>query len=209
MLNSAEAASSSTIVPLTKARASPRHNAWRWQEAHSRTTVEQGGSGIMQLTEQHVIKRKDPRFAVIDAAAFASKNLYNAALYEMRQAFIHEGIYLSYEEMDQRMQPHEAYKALPAKRAQHVLKQLADAWKAFREAKAVYEEDPSRFTGRPRLPKYKHKTEGRNLLIYTMQAVSRGKRSLQRGIIKPFVSYKRRKDHLRRRERFLQHLTET
>jgi putative transposase len=83
------------------------------------------------------------------------------------------------------MQPHEAYKALPAKVSQHVLKQLADAWKAFREAKAAYEEDPSTFTGRPRLPKYKHKTEGRNILTYTMQAVSRGKRSLQRGIIKP------------------------
>jgi putative transposase len=139
----------------------------------------------MQLVEQHVIGRTDPRYAAIDAAAFASKNLYNAALYEMRQAFIHQGIYLSYEEMDKRMQAHEAYKALPAKVAQHVLKQLADAWKAFREAKTSYEEDPSRFTGRPKLPKYKHKTEGRNILIYTMQAVSRGKRTLQRGIIKP------------------------
>ena len=86
--------------------------------------------------------------------------------------------------MDTRMQPHEAYKALPAKVSQHVLKQLADAWKAFREAKAAYEKDPSTFTGRPRLPN-KHKTEGRNVLIYTMQAVNRGKRSLQRGIIKP------------------------
>jgi putative transposase len=139
----------------------------------------------MQLVEQHCIRKNDPRYAIIDAAAFKSKNLYNAALYEMRQAFIHHGIYLSYEEMDKRMQPHEAYKALPAKVAQHVLKQLADAWKAFREAKASYEEDPSKFTGRPKLPKYKHKTEGRNILIYTMQAVSRGKRTLQRGIIHP------------------------
>jgi putative transposase len=139
----------------------------------------------LQLVEQHCIRKSDPRYSVIDEAAFKSKNLYNAALYEMRQAFIQQGIYLSYEEMDTRMQPHEAYKALPAKVSQHVLKQLADVWKAFREAKAAYEEDPSTFTGRPRLPRYKHKTEGRNLLIYTMQAVSRGKRSLQRGIIKP------------------------
>lgn len=42
----------------------------------------------MQLVEQHVIKKTDPRYAIIDAAAFASKNLYNAANYEMRQAFI-------------------------------------------------------------------------------------------------------------------------
>lgn len=85
----------------------------------------------MLLTEQHVIKKDDPRYVLIDEAAFKSKNLYNAALYEMRQAFIHHGIYLCYEEMDKRMQPHEAYRALPAKVAQQVLKQLAVAWDAF------------------------------------------------------------------------------
>ncbi|HJT58120.1 MAG TPA: transposase [Ktedonobacteraceae bacterium] len=143
----------------------------------------------MQLVEQHCISRSDPRYSVLDEAAFQSKNLYNAALYEMRQAFIHHHIYLSYEEMDTRMQPHEAYRALPAKVAQQVLKQLAAAWKAFREAQAAYEEDPSKFTGRPRLPKYKHKTEGRNILIYTLQALSggrsKGKGALQRGIVRP------------------------
>lgn len=140
----------------------------------------------MQLVEQHCISKSDPRYAFIDEAAFKSKNLYNAALYEMRQAFIHQGMYLSYEEMDTRLQPHEGYKALPAKVAQHVLKQLADAWKAFREAKASYEEDPSRFTGRPKLPQYKHKTEGRNILVYTLQAL-RGGQSKQgiQGIIRP------------------------
>ncbi|HZR42358.1 MAG TPA: hypothetical protein VFB12_19715 [Ktedonobacteraceae bacterium] len=39
----------------------------------------------MQLVEQHLIDRNDPRFAVIDQATFASKNLYNAALYLVRQ----------------------------------------------------------------------------------------------------------------------------
>ncbi len=47
----------------------------------------------MQLVEQHVFDRNDPRYAMIDAAAFASKNLYNAANYELRQAFIHQGQY--------------------------------------------------------------------------------------------------------------------
>ncbi len=32
----------------------------------------------MQLVEQHIINRNDPRYAIIDAAAFASKNLYKA-----------------------------------------------------------------------------------------------------------------------------------
>ena len=127
----------------------------------------------MQLVEQHVIDRHDPRYAAIDAAAFASKNLYNAANYEMRQAFIHQGRYLSYNQSDKLMQSHEAYKALPAKVAQWVLKGLVNNWKAFREARESYQCDPSRFTGRPRLPKYKHKSEGRNLLVYTSQALSK------------------------------------
>ena len=140
----------------------------------------------MQLVEQHVISRSDPRFAAIDAAAFQSKNLYNAALYEIRQAFIHHGTYLNYSEMDKRMQSHEAYKALPAKVSQQVLRQLDDAWTSFFEALEVYKEDSSKFTGRPRLPKYKHKTEGRNILVYTLQAL-RGGQSKKgiRGRIRP------------------------
>lgn len=92
----------------------------------------------MRFVEQHIIDRNDPRYKLIDDAAFKSKNLYNAALYEMRQAFIFHGLYLSFSEMDKLMQLHEAYKALPAKVAQHVLKQLVDAWKAFSEAQASF-----------------------------------------------------------------------
>ena len=44
----------------------------------------------MHLVEQHVISRPDPRFAAIDAAAFAVKNLYNAANDLVRHAFIFE-----------------------------------------------------------------------------------------------------------------------
>ena len=137
----------------------------------------------MQLVERHVISRNDPRYGVIDAAAFASKNLYNAANYELRQAFIHEGRFISYNQLDKLMQSHEAYKALPAKVAQWVLKGLVKNWESFREARESYEHDPSRFTGRPGLPKYKHKSEGRNLLVYTIQALSNP--ALKQGIIRP------------------------
>ncbi|GHO95781.1 hypothetical protein KSF_058290 [Reticulibacter mediterranei] len=69
----------------------------------------------MQLTERHIIDRADPRFVTIDQAVFTSKNLYNAALYLIRQSYIFEGKYLNYNEVQRRMQAHEAYKALPAK----------------------------------------------------------------------------------------------
>ncbi|MDQ2887590.1 MAG: transposase [Chloroflexota bacterium] len=143
----------------------------------------------MQLTEQHTIEKNDPRYAAIDEAAFKSKNLYNAANYEVRQSYIHLGKYLNYYDVQRRMQSHEVYKALPAKVSQQVLMQLAHDWEGFFKARDAYNKDPSRFLGRPKLPKYKHKTEGRNLLVYTMQAISGGqsggKKTLQRGIIKP------------------------
>ena len=137
----------------------------------------------MQLVEQHIIERNDPRYAMIDEAAFKSKNLYNAALYEVRQAFIHEGRYISYNQLDKFMQSSDSYKALPAKVSQQVLVLLDKNWTAFFEARAAYKEDPSTFTGRPRLPKYKHKTEGRNILVYTVQALSQP--AMRDGLIRP------------------------
>ena len=125
----------------------------------------------MQLVERHIIDRNDPRFAIIDEAAFRSKNLYNAALYKQRQAFIFEHRRIRYSELDRLMQSHEAYRALPAKVSQQVLQQLDGAWTSFFEGLEAYNERPERFTGRPKLPKYKHKTEGRNILVYTLQAL--------------------------------------
>jgi putative transposase len=59
-------------------------------------------------------------------------------------------------------------------------------WTSFREGRATYDEDPSKFLERPRIPKYEHKTEGRNILIYTLQALKGGqsKKGIQ-GNIKP------------------------
>jgi putative transposase len=55
-------------------------------------------------------------------------------------------------------------------------------WPDF-AALAVWKEDPSKFTGRPKLPKYKDKTKCRFLLTYDIQAISR--RALARGILAP------------------------
>jgi putative transposase len=137
----------------------------------------------MQLVERHVIKRTDARFAAIDVAAFASKNLYNAANFLVRQSFIREGTYLDYFEMHRRMKDHEAYQALPAKVAQWVLRLLDQNWQSFFAAMAAWQVDPSQFLGRPKLPGYKDKQHGRYLLVYTIQALSIP--ALRQGLIAP------------------------
>src|SRR6266536_3092642 len=96
----------------------------------------------MQLVEQHLIRRSDPRFAAIDQAAFASKNLYNQANYQIRQAFLHEGKYLPYVEIFHRLKHHEAYCALPRKVSNSILIQLHKNWVAFFKANEAYQEDP-------------------------------------------------------------------
>jgi putative transposase len=137
----------------------------------------------MQLVEQHVIKRVDSRFAAIDVAAFKAKNLYNAALYLVRQFFIFEGRYLGYEDVYHQMKGHEAYQALPAKVAQQVLRLLDQNWRSYFAACEAYREDPSKFRKYPKMPHYKHKTDGRYALVYTIQALSCP--GLKRGLIQP------------------------
>src|SRR5215831_4607620 len=124
----------------------------------------------MRLVEQHRIDRHDLRWATIDVAAFASKNLYNAALYLTRQAYIADHTILSYGELDKLLQPTDEYCVLPAKVAQWVLKQVCLAWKGYFAACQEWEARPEKFLGRPKLPKYRDK-QGRNLLIYTEQAI--------------------------------------
>ena len=136
----------------------------------------------MQLTERHIIKSTEHRFAQIDELAFKSKNLYNAANYVIRQSFIYGWNYVKYNEMNCLMKSHEAYKALPAKVSQQILMVLDKNWKSFFEAVKAYKIDASKFTGRPKLPKYKDKVKGRNLLVYTIQAIS--SKQLKKGIIK-------------------------
>jgi putative transposase len=127
----------------------------------------------MRLVERHVIKQADARFAAIDRAAFASKNLYNKALYGTRQAFLQNGAFPTYPTLYHQLRGEPEYSALPRKVAQWVLKQVCAVWVSYAEGVAVWHEDPSKFLGRPRLPGYKDKQRGRNLLVYTTQALAR------------------------------------
>jgi putative transposase len=64
-----------------------------------------------------------------------------------------------------------------------VLRQLDRDWRAFFAALAAWQADSSQFLGRPRLPGYKDKQKGRNLLIYDIQAISLV--GLKKGVVIP------------------------
>ena len=124
----------------------------------------------MHLVEQHLIRKTDPAYASIDATAFAAKKLYNQATYQIRQAYIHEGKYLPYAEIFHRLKHMDCYQALPRKVSNSILILIHQNWVAFFKALEAYQADSSKFLGRPKIPGYKDREKGRNILIYDKQA---------------------------------------
>ena len=148
----------------------------------------------MILAEKHIIKKSHSLYREIDEVCFLSKNLYNKANYIVRQEFINtskekqdnlreHAVWIRYNQLQKQLQNEKDfdYTQLPSKVAQHVLKTLDKNWKSFFSSIRDYKKNPQNYKGLPSLPKYKHKTKGRNLLIYTIQAIS--KPQLKNGIV--------------------------
>lgn len=133
----------------------------------------------MQLVERHRINKNSYKGKILDKKLFLSKNLYNSAVYHFRKHFEITGTYLGYHVLDKQfaLENQIDYRALPAKVAQHVLMQVDDAFKSFFKALKSFRKNPVKFTSAPKLPGFKHKTKGRNLLIFTSQAISKKKMS--------------------------------
>jgi IS605 OrfB family transposase len=127
----------------------------------------------MQLVEKHIISKGHPLFTEIDEKAFLSKNLYNAGLYAIRQHFFNTGNFLNYAALQKVFQDSKQhdYVQLPAKVSQWVLKGLCTNFESFFKSVKAYSKNPKKFKACPKIPKYKHKVKGRNLLCYTIQAI--------------------------------------
>lgn len=137
----------------------------------------------MQLVEQHIIKNTHKFYKELDKLCFLSKNLYNVANYYIRQEFISNSNYFNYNKIDKLLNTDNTdYKQLPAKVSQQTLKLLDKNWKSFFMSIKDYKNNPNKYLGRPKLPKYKDKVKGRNPVIYTIQALS--KKELKKNIIK-------------------------
>lgn len=126
----------------------------------------------MNRVEKHIIKSNNKYYKMLDEYCFKSKNLYNYANYIIRQEFINNGKWIRYNELDKIVKNKENdfdYKNMPiSSSAQQCLKLLDKNWKSFFASIKDYNNNPSKYLGRPKLPKYKPKN-GRNVLILTNQ----------------------------------------
>jgi len=134
----------------------------------------------MQLVERHIIRRIHKHWQEIDGLAFLSKNLYNAANYICRQHFFETGNIYSLPSLYQLIKNSPDYRALPTKVSKQIIKRLASTWVGYKNAHKEWTRHPEKFLGEPKIPKYKHKTQGRNTVIYHHESVY--KKPLKQGI---------------------------
>jgi putative transposase len=121
----------------------------------------------MNRVERHIY----PSSKHLVALAFKSKNLYNCASFIMRQNFIRNHKVINYSTMDKILKRDypETYKGLPAQTSQQVLRLIEKNWKSFFKAIAAFKKAPEKFAGRPKIPGYKDKEKGLNVIIFTNQ----------------------------------------
>jgi len=130
---------------------------------------------MSDLVERHSFKRGTPQYNELDNTMWLGKNLFNATLYNVRQHFFNTGEFLGYYKLQKAFQDSSQpdYTALPAKVAQHVMQDVDKSFLSFFRALKEYKKNPSKYQGRPRMPKYKDKKKGRYMLRYTYQAISK------------------------------------
>ena len=118
----------------------------------------------IQLTQQIIVSNKSDKFAQLDELCFLSKNLYNVAIYHIRQYYKETGKYLQYNELAKILSGSDNvdYRAMPyAQSAQQVLRQVDSQYKAFFASLKSKKMQGKKV----RLPKYKDKVNGRNVFL--------------------------------------------
>ena len=126
------------------------------------------------LVEKYIIKSNDARYAILDKYAHLSNNVYNQALYRFRQAFF-KGKWLSYEKLDKSFKQSfnqkdcMLYRSMKSVHlAQQILKLVNQNMTSWNKARKAYLKAPQKFTGKPKMPKYKTKG-GKNIVIVDNQ----------------------------------------
>ena len=137
----------------------------------------------MYQSEEHIIKKTHSYYKECDEIMFLSKNLYNSCLYEIRQHFFKENFLLSEKKLYHIMKIHESYLALPRKVSKMTLKKCHKTFKGWIEASKDYNQNPSKYKGKPRIPKYLGKTDGRFTTIYEKQAINKGNKLSDTNIV--------------------------
>ena len=138
----------------------------------------------MRQVERHWIKENHELYSICDELTFKAKNLYNAGLYQIRQSFFERERSENREdypilswisiESNFRKDNQEDMLALPSKVSSAILKSLGDVMSShFQLLKRFYDKSNTSVTHKPQLPRYLHKVDGRRIVEFNNQTISR------------------------------------
>ena len=129
---------------------------------------------IVQLVEKHIIKKNHSYYDMFCEFTHQSKNLYNHANYLVRKEFVETGKWLRYQQLDKLLRQdfdYPDYTNMPsAQSAQQTLGLLDKNWRSFFKSIKDWSKNKDKYSGKPKLPKYKPK-DGQMVLIVTNQQV--------------------------------------
>jgi len=134
----------------------------------------------MKLVERHIITKNHSCWSEIDHLAFLSKNLFNLANYHYRQHFFEHSTALNFNQLYHTVSKTVDYQALPTKVSKQIIRRLDSAWKSYFAAVLEWKKQSKKFLSKPKIPKYKDKIKGRNILPYPRESIYQ--KSLKRGI---------------------------
>ena len=138
--------------------------------------------------EIHNISKENKNYKVFDELTFNSRNLYNCCMYLERQFIFRNFVSdinwldvdknsrknkLSFKELYHliRNNYEKDYSSLPSKIANQVLIQANEVFSNHFKAVKEYKLNPSKYTGKPKLPKYK-KNDLRNIITYEKGSIN-------------------------------------
>src|SRR5574344_1915381 len=118
----------------------------------------------MYLIEKHIINTKHSFYNECDRLCFQSKNIYNQALYNVRQHFFQTKQYLNYYSNYHVTKEQECYSYLPTKVFCQTVKMVDRNFKSFF---ALLKNK----TVKNKIPKYLDTAKGRYLTIFPKQSI--------------------------------------
>lgn len=127
----------------------------------------------IHLCSEYIIPASD----LIDKISYKAHDLYNRALYDLRQGLFHKQYVKGYEQLDsmfkKRYRTRESmlyHELAYVQSAQQTLKEVNTVWQAWFKANKAYQKNPAKFTGKPRIPKYLKKKERHTFFVTNQNA---------------------------------------
>lgn len=138
----------------------------------------------MRQVERHWIKENHELYSVCDDLTFKAKNLYNAGLYQIRQSIFErdtceEGVkpsVLTWVDLVSRFRKEKQADmlALPSKVSTNILKLIGSTIHSYYQTlKCYHDKSNLSVINKPKLPQYLHKTDGRYVVEFNNQTISK------------------------------------